>query len=316
MREALVEVLEWLRAGHRVALARVIEVGGSTPRGLGATLAMRDDGQIAGSVSGGCVESAVFAALRKVLDGDPPTTLTFPAKTDLWSVGLSCGGAIEVLVEPAPPEDVLATALNAPGVWITRLGGGQVPRHAWLPPGSTGAPARTGTTQWEGSPIFAQILRPADRLVVVGWTHIGQALNTLAKTVGFRTMVVEPRSALIQSRPLQPEPDEVLRDWPDQAIRHLRPDRRTFGVVLTHDAKLDVPALAELLRSEAAYVGFLGGTKTRAARLDELRQLGFDDAALQRLVSPVGLAIGAREPEEIAVSILAQVIQIRNALSD
>jgi xanthine dehydrogenase accessory factor len=316
MRETLVQVLEWLRAGHRVALARVIEVGGSTPRGLGATLAMRDDGQIVGSVSGGCVESAVFAALRKVLEGDPPTTLTFPARADPWSVGLSCGGAIRVLVEPAPEEDVLTAVLNDRGVWITYLGGVQPPRHEWLPTGTSGAPSRTGATEWKGIPVFAQVIRPADRLIVVGWTHIGQALNALAKAVGFRTTVIEPRSALIQSRPLQPEPDELSHDWPDQAIRRLSPDSRTFAVILTHDAKLDIPALSALLATEAPYVGFLGGTKTRAARLEELREMGFDDAALQRIVSPVGLAIGAREPEEIAVSILAQVIQIRNGLSD
>lgn len=307
-------VLEWLQAGHRVALSRVIEVGGSAPRGLGAPLAMRGDGRIVGSVSAGCVESAVFAALRNVLDGGTPQNLTFEGANEPWSVGLSCGGTIRVLVEPAPPEAVLRQVLDCRGVWITRLAATDEARHSWMPVGSAEAPGRTGLTEVSGTPVFAQIVRPSDRLVIIGWTHIAEALNAISKAVGLHTVLVEPREALIEARPFQPHPDELLREWPDEAVRRLGPDDRTFSVILTHDAKLDVPALSALLRSDAPYVGLLGGRKTREDRLGALRRMGFDDAALARVVSPVGLPIGARDPEEIAVSILAQVVQVRSAL--
>ena len=306
--------LAWARAGRGAALATVIETWGSAPRQPGSQLAISGDGQIMGSVSGGCVEGAVVVeALEAMVDG-VPRVLSFGVTDETaFSVGLACGGTIRVLVEPvAPWVDLLAevVAIRA----ARRAVGYAVDLNDWsralIQPAADAAVdlcLRQDKALIEGA-RFIVPHNPPLRLIVVGAVHIAQSLVAMARLAGYDPVVIDPRETFgAQAR----FPGEVVLDeWPDEALARLAPDARTAIVTLTHDAKLDDPAIRFALGSGCFYLGCLGSKKTHAARVERLLQAGFSEVQMGRIHAPVGLNIDAKTPAEIAISILAQMTAV------
>ncbi|WP_281967891.1 XdhC family protein [Roseovarius nanhaiticus] len=305
--------LDWHRAGRGAALATVVQTWGSAPRRIGAMLAVSGAGDMAGSVSGGCVEGAVVAeAIEAIAEGAARMLEYGVADGDAFAVGLACGGTIRVLVQPvgsALPEAVLAG--------LTEARAARVPAALVSP---QDAPPRVETSGHaerfrmdrsgfeEDGETFVAIHNPPLRLIVVGAVHIAQTLVPMAQAVGYDPVVIDPRSAFASAARFPGT--RLLDDWPDDGVRALGLDGRTALVLLTHDPKLDDPALTEALRSEVFYIGALGSTRTHAARLDRMRAAGFGEDDLARIHGPVGLDIGAAGPAEIALSILAQMTQV------
>lgn len=312
--------LDWHRTGSGAALATVVETWGSAPRAAGSQLAVSGAGEIMGSVSGGCVEGAVVTEALDALADGRPRLLTFGVSDDTaFEVGLACGGTIRVLVEPVgagpqalaePLLDGLVAARAARQAvavatdlttWARRL---VAPADA--PPGIA-ARFRSDRSGVEGAE-FVAIHNPPLRLVVVGAVHIAQALVPMARLAGYDPVLVDPREAFGSAARFPGE--RILHDWLDEALAALGLDARTAVVTLTHDPKIDDPAILTALASDVFYLGCLGSSRTNAKRVDRLAAAGVGPAALARIHAPVGLAIGARSPAEIAVSVLAEMTQV------
>lgn len=305
--------LAWHRAGRGAALATVVQTWGSAPRQAGSQLVVAGDGAMMGSVSGGCVEGAVIVAAQDALADGRPRDLTFGVSDDeAFAVGLACGGTIRVLVEPVGaglPEGVLDGIVSARAA--RRPVGYGVNLTTWdrrlLAPTDAPDRFRADRSGQDESGEVITIFNPPLRLVVVGAVHIAQALLPMARLAGFDPVLIDPRGAFGSAARFPGE--RVLDDWPDEAMAALAPDARTAVVTLTHDPKLDDPAIRAALGSPCFYLGCLGSTRTHAKRLDRLRAGGVSDADIARLRAPVGLDIGAKTPAEIAVSVLAQIVQ-------
>ena len=307
------QALAWHRAGQDAALATVVQTWGSAPRRVGAQLAVSGAGDMAGSVSGGCVEGAVVVAAQESIVTGQPALLEFGVSDgDAFAVGLACGGTIRVLVEPVGthlPESVLSDLVDARA---TRRAVAYVTGLDTPPRLETEGHAdrlridRSGFAPDETT--FIAIHNPPLRLIVVGAVHIAQALVPMARIAGYDPVVIDPRAAFASD---QRFPDTtLLEDWPDDAARALGLDARTAVVLLTHDPKLDDPALIEALHGDVFYIGALGSKRTHSARLERMTTQGFDAANLARIHGPIGLNIGASGPAEIAVSIMAQMTQV------
>ena len=319
--DELASALAWRGAGRGVALATVTSTWGSSPRPAGSLLVVNDRGAMVGSVSGGCIEASVVEAAQQVIADGAPQRLHFGVTDEMaWEVGLACGGEMDVFVERLAP----AAAPDDPA-WLVEL---QAERAAKRPvvasvdlrDGSrrilradeagdladdTREALRSDRAVRASDDRFLQPFNPPLRILVVGAVHIAQPLCRMAAEVGYAVTVVDPRGAFATPERF---PDVTLRrDWPDEALEALGIDTRTAVVTLTHDPKLDDPALAVALRSPAFYVGSLGSRRTQARRLERLAEQGLDADSLARIRGPVGLAIGARSPSEIAVSILAEI---------
>ncbi len=312
--------LDWHRAGKGAALATVVETWGSAPRPVGSQLAISGAAEIMGSVSGGCVEGAVVVeALEAIADGRP-RMLTFGVSNDeAFAVGLACGGTIRVLVEPvgdgraALPEAVLAelaaarAARRAVAVRMHPEAGGHRLLGREDADDALAARFRADRSGLEEDGSFSAIHNPPLRMVVVGAVHIAQPLVAMARLAGFDPFLVDPREAFGAAHRFPGE--AISHDWPDAALAAHGLDPRTAVVTLTHDPKLDDPAIIAALRSDVFYLGSLGSTRTHAKRVERLRDAGFTEADIARIHAPVGLDIGAKSPAEIAVSIMAQVVQ-------
>lgn len=305
--------LDWMQAGRKVALATVVETWGSAPRRVGAQLAISDEGTIEGSVSGGCVEGAVVAEALEALEDGAPRVLEYGVSDgDAFAVGLACGGTIRVMVEPVGP--VLPVAL------LEQLVAARAARERVAvvspPQESARRLVREGFEQrfrmdrsgFEEDGSFVTIHNPPLRMIIVGAVHIAQALVPMARLAGFDPLLVDPRPAFGSSERFPGE--AILDDWPDEAVTALGLDGRTALVLLTHDPKLDDPALMAALRSEVFYIGALGSTRTHAKRVARLDEAGFSGEEIGRIHAPVGLDIGAAGPAEIAVSILAECLTV------
>ncbi len=308
--------LAWHRAGQGAVLATVIETWGSAPRQAGSQLVISGAGEMMGSVSGGCVEGAVVVEALDALAEGRPRVLSFGvADETAFEVGLACGGTIRILVEPvgaaapALPETVLeeitvARAARAPVACVTDLESWE--RRLAGPEDAALAPRfRTDQSGLDEAGRMVTLHNPPLRLVVVGAVHIAQALLPMARLVGYDPHLVDPRAAFASQGRF---PGEVISlDWPDEALGAIGIDARTAVVTLTHDSKLDDPALITALRSDAFYIGALGSTRTHAKRLERLRASGLTEEDFERIHAPVGLNLGARSPAEIAVATLAQI---------
>lgn len=311
--------LDWHRAGVGAALATVVETWGSAPRPVGSQLAISGTGAIAGSVSGGCVEGAVVAEAVAALADGQPRVLGFDVSDDTaFANGLACGGRIRVLVEPVGEGGVALSAALLDRLAAARADGRPVALvtnlvdwgRALVRPGvdpEVDARLRADRSGLAPDGRFIAVHAAPLRLIVVGATHIAQPLIAIARTCGFAPVLIDPRSAFATAERFPETP--VLDDWPDEAIGKLAPDARSAIVTLTHDSKLDDPALIAALRSDAFYIGCLGSRRTHAARVERLAEAGLPPDRIARLQGPVGLAIGATSPAEIAVSIMAQIIQ-------
>lgn len=302
--------LGWVRDGRGAALATVVETWGSAPRPPGAQMAVSGDGAIAGSVSGGCVEAAVAVAAQDALADGWPRLLTYGVSDgDAFAVGLACGGTIRVLVEPVAPRPGLpeallhevVTARAARRALAVRTDLATWARELLAPPGHgpVAARFRSGRSGVDAG-VFTALHLPAPRLVVVGAVHIAQALVPMARIAGFAPLVIDPRPAFATAERFPGA--EVIAEWPQEALPPL--DAHTALAALTHDPKIDDPALRAALAGPAFYIGALGSRRTHAARRDRLADAG--DPA--RIHGPIGLDIGAASPAEIAVAILAEVV--------
>ncbi|MGK8236228.1 XdhC family protein [Roseovarius sp. MS2] len=304
--------LAWHRAGKGAALATVVETWGSAPRRVGSQLAISGAGEIAGSVSGGCVEGAVVVEAVEAIETGKPVLLDYGVSDgDAFAVGLACGGTIRVLVEPigsVMPEAllsdlVLARDARVPVAYVTGPDGRRLEREGH------GARFRMDRSGFEeDGATFVAIHNPPLRLIIVGAVHIAQALVPMARIAGYDPLLIDPRESFGSETRFPGE--TVVQDWPDEGVRAFGLDARSALVLLTHDPKLDDPALIEALRSEVFYIGALGSTRTHAKRVARLQEAGFSEAEIARIHGPIGLDIGAAGPSEIAVSILAEMTRV------
>ncbi len=284
-------------AGAPLALATVTSTWGSAPRPRGSHMLVHEDGRFEGSVSGGCVESDILATAADVVAGAPFALKRYGvADAAAWEVGLPCGGEIEVMVQRVDAENFdpalfdAIEAANAEGQAVTLT-----------------TDLTSGRTQVGEGDGFVNRYDPPRRLLIVGAVQIAQGLAGMARELGIATTVIDPRARFLTEERF---PGVTLDDrWPDEALAALKPDAATAVVTLSHDIKIDDPALIEALRSPAAYVGALGSRRSHAARLERLATVGFAPADLDRIDGPVGLDIGAIGPSEIALSIAAAMVR-------
>jgi xanthine dehydrogenase accessory factor len=309
--------LSWHRAGEGAVLATVLETWGSAPRPVGSQLVISGSGQMMGSVSGGCVEGAVVAEALEALADGTPRLLTFGVSDETaFAVGLACGGTIRIMVvpvgqhlTPAMLEQIVAARaarraialVTDTATWAARLSDG-------ADDPAVQARFRTDRAGMEDDGTFIAICNPPLRLIIVGAVHIAQPLVQMARSCSYDPTLIDPRDAFGSAARFPGE--TILSDWPDEALAALAPDARTAIVTLTHDPKLDDPAIRVALAAPVFYLGCLGSTRTHARRVDRLRAAGFSDDQIARIHAPVGLNIGAKSPAEIALSILAQMTQV------
>ncbi|HUX20671.1 MAG TPA: XdhC/CoxI family protein [Spirochaetia bacterium] len=336
MREIINEVDRWIGSGEqRITVATVLKTYGSAPRGVGGKLAVAGDGRICGSISGGCVESAIIEEGLKMEPSSPPRVLHFETSNEsAWEVGLPCGGTIDVLLENLEIEHyrflkerveanewafsvtILEGELRGRKISFDRKGnsfGLAGPLAGALGDGlrklASKFESSTRATTDDGIELFVEAIRPAPTLVLVGGVHIAIALVAFAKTLGYRTIVVDPRQTFGSAERF-PDVDRLIRRWPDEAFEQFEITPETSVVVLTHDPKLDDPALYRTLKSPAFYIGALGSNRTQENRKKRLMEMGFSEGELSRIHGPVGLDIDASTPEEIALSIITELVAL------
>ena len=285
--------------GEKMAIATVVSTWGSAPRPKGSHMLVHADGRFEGSVSGGCVESDILATAADVIAGAPFQLRNYGvADAAAWEVGLPCGGEIAVMVQPVSAEGFDPELFDR--IADARDQGDALTVTTDLATGHSDArPAETGE-------VFVNRYDPPRRLLIVGAVQIAQALAGLARELGIATVVIDPRARFLTDERF---PGVTLDDrWPDEAIAALRPGPSTAVVTLSHDIKIDDPALIAALATDAAYVGALGSRKSHAARRERLASEGVTAEAIDRIDAPVGIDIGAIGPSEIALSIAAAMI--------
>ncbi len=305
MREIAAEYSAWRQEGERLALATVVSTWGSSPRPLGSRLLVSASGGMAGSVSNGCIEGAVFEELQKTLRNGEARLIDFGVADDLaFEVGLACGGHIQLFLQKATEQHDRAVELvvaERPFTLLTDLTSGEVE----LLPG----PPATELPRREGDRFEEPFGRPP-HLIIVGAIHIAIPLHRLARVMGYRVTVVDARSQFATEERF-PEAAEIVIAWPDDALKGMEVDRSTAVVILTHDPKFDLPALRSVLKTGAGYIGAIGSRQTSQNRLQQLRSEGFSDEQLACIHGPIGLDLGGRGAEETALAILAEMTAVR-----
>jgi xanthine dehydrogenase accessory factor len=326
-REIIATALDWARSGKRVALATVVATWGSSPRATGSRLAVDQDGRFIGSVSGGCVEGEILATAEEVIASGQPALREFGvSNAKAWSVGLACGGAIRIFVERIEDCDFLQSLIEDAGdgrdtATVIALESGERTRfdadlspEAWL--GAWDDPTRhaLSTAAKKGNDalvetprglFFLELWRAPLRLAIVGAVHIAQALAPIATLAGYQVTLIDPRPAFADEARFPGA--RILAAWPEDVLPDFRLDSRTALVALSHEPRIDDPALMAALRSPAFYIGALGSRGSAEKRRARLRAQGAADEALARIHGPIGLAIGAATPAEIAIAISAEL---------
>jgi xanthine dehydrogenase accessory factor len=331
VKDVVEEIKAWSGRGERIALATVIDVQRSAPRPPGAKMAITEQGEIAGAVSGGCVEGAVIEIAERVLAGEAPRLVHYGiADSDAWDVGLPCGGEIDVWVqeyssgrfaeiasEGGRAAEVTLLEGAAPGAKLLVEADGARSGTLGAPELDDEAVRAASEVLWaerseRRGPLFIDVVAPAPRLVLFGAVDIAAYLCTLARVAGWRSYVVDPRARFATPERF-PDAEEVIAAWPEEAFARIGGiDPATSIAVLTHDPKLDDAALIIALRSPARFVGAMGSRRAQAARRERLLAAGFGDDELERLSAPLGLDLGAISAEETALSILAEVVAERH----
>ena len=290
MKEIAADLRRWRRRGdEQVGLATVVATRGSAPRPVGSKLAISEQGELAGSVSGGCVENEVYEAARGVMGGERARVLSYGISDEqAWSVGLPCGGEIDVFVEQLPLADAEELAARVErGERFTRT-----------------------TVLDEHGTEFVEEFGPPPLLLVFGAVDTAEALCKAARQLGWRTVVADAR-AKFATRERIPSADELIVEWPNEVFAQVAPDDTTAVVVLTHESRFDIPALIGALRSEAFYVGALGARRNQERRHARLLEEGLGEEEIDRIAGPTGLDIGAESPAETAISILGEILAVR-----
>ena len=341
MREILADLAHWEENDEEIAVATLVRVRGSAPRLPGARLCVTRSGRMAGSVTAGCVESDVFDRALQVLDGGKPVVASYGIDDEVGlQVGLSCGGSIDILIEPLPADAAWqavrqavqdgrpsALAIGLEPISLLGLKVGVLGDGTWvgsIDPGldqqvadegrrlSAQGGTRVLTLPWPGgeATVYLEGFPPLLRLFIVGAQHTAVPLCQMAKRLGFRVSVIDPRRAFASLERF-PEADDLIRAWPGEVLDEESLDVSSFLVILTHDPKFDLPALAPALRSSARYIGVVGSKVTQERRKLRLREQGFGEKEIARIRGPIGLDIGARTPEETALAILAEMLAVR-----
>ena len=318
MKDVLPEIERWRARGDRVALATVIATRRSAPRPVGSKLAVSESGEMAGSVSGGCVESDVYEHAKEVLGGVAPRLVSYGIPDEFaFTVGLPCGGEIDVWVDEPDSEllEQLAEVVEGDERAVVLIdledGTSRLVREGESQ--ATDELIRSGhgkVVELEGRRVFADVFGPPPRMLVYGAVDTADALCAAAKGIGWHAIVADARGRFATKERL-PNADEIIVGWPEDALSQVAPDRTTAIVVLTHDDKFDVPMLVGALASDAFYIGALGSRRNQERRRERLLEAGVDEDALERISGPAGLDVGAQTPAETAVSILAEIMAIR-----
>lgn len=338
MKEFLPQIHAFLKENKKLVIATVIKTWGSAPRQPGACMIISDAGDIVGSVSGGCVEGAVWKKAQEVFANGKSQYLKFGVSDDeAWAVGLSCGGSIEVFVE-------MFLAHTSPHIWkvlendlqndktvvlMTALDT-HAPRHLLIEvpkknrtdDNKNGArainaiesPRQRKNEVFENDGIlwWTQVFPKKSQLIIIGAAHITVDLVQLANSFDFETIVIDPRGIFSEKTNFPTPPDQLFSDWPDEVLPNFDLDNHTYAVLLTHDPKIDDQALHRLLKSEVAYIGALGSKKTHEKRIQRLLAAGFSENQIQKIHAPIGVDIQAKSAKEIALSIIAELIKIKN----
>jgi xanthine dehydrogenase accessory factor len=344
MDTTLADIEGWLANEQSVALATVVQTWGSSPRRVGAKMALTASGQVCGSVSGGCVEGAVYDTGLDVIKTGQPRLLHFGVSNETaWDVGLACGGSIDVFVQRLDREwyaalrplihadrsSVVVTVISGA---IDLLGRQLIVTHGDQTIGSiapdldravlaaaqdvlcTGKSQRFTLSAAEPLEVFLDAIAPALEIITVGGVHIAIALTQIAKVMGYRTIVIDPRGVFGTAARF-PHVDRLIHAWPDEALKQINLSCLSAVVMLTHDPKLDDPALTIVLPSEAFYIGALGSRVTQEQRRHRLLAAGISETNLAKLHGPVGINLGGQTPEEVALAVMAEIVAVRNGHS-
>lgn len=314
--EVLRSALQWLQQGHELALVTVLKTWGSSPRPPGSLLVIRRDGQMCGSVSGGCVEEDLLQRYRDGQIGNDRLSNSYPTRIDYGvnreeatRYGLPCGGRLELLLEELQDGYELQELLTA--LQSRQL----TARHVDLQSGKVTLEAARAEQDFVYTPAFVRkVFGPQWNMLLIGAGHLSQYVSGMALMLGYKVMVCDPREEY--ARGWQVDGTELTSLMPDDAVQAFANTPRSIVLALTHDPKLDDMALLDALQSEAFYVGAIGSLRNCEARRKRLMQLGITTSQLQGLHAPVGLAIGSHTPPEIAVSILAEITRERNVASE
>lgn len=335
MNEQIKIMSGWLGQQRPFVLARVIKTWGSSPRPIGSILLISDRGEMSGSVSGGCVEGAVAKEALQVLEGGRSKLLQFGVTDeDAWSVGLSCGGQLEVFLQKVDPNkiwnalidshdsnqgSILVSPIQEVKTYDTLLSPtgdfqGQKISEEIKESAIRAFQQRTHQIiETGGLRYFIQVFPRKPQLLVIGAAHITVDLVSLASKYGFETIVIDPRGYFTENTTFDKQPDQLIEAYPSEVLQDFSLDAYTFCAILSHDPKIDDDALEILLPSNVAYIGALGSNKNQAKRRSRLLEKGFSEDQIKQIHGPIGADINARSAAEIALSIMAQIIQVKNA---
>jgi len=341
MKEFVDTIEKWQGASVPFAIATVIKTWGSSPRPVGSQMLIAENGEIAGSVSGGCVEGFVAQEAMEVLKTDAPKYLEYGVTDDdAWAVGLSCGGRIEIMLEPSPAHaqdssehdafNALFDCLksNSPCIWISNYSKEGNSHYALKPDGKGAGTKMTGNilaigkeaydhrahqlVEDDSGRTFIQVFPGRSRMFIIGVAHITTHLISLASQFDFETVVIDPRSFFTENTQFIKVPDQTFKEYPAQVLKNFNIDAYSYAVILSHDPKIDDNALEVLLRSDVAYIGALGSKKTHAKRINRLKEKGFTDEEIARIRAPIGIDINAKSPQEIALAVMGEIIAEKN----
>ncbi|HFA50614.1 MAG TPA: XdhC/CoxI family protein [Bacteroidetes bacterium] len=341
MKELLETIENWTDQKKPFAIATVIKTWGSSPRPVGSSLLVSESMEMAGSVSGGCVEGAVIKAALPLIENGAAHQLQFGVTNEeAWTVGLTCGGKVTVFVErfmafdDRPEEQAVWEKLhlclrqNEPCVLLSKLVDGKGAHSLVLPDGQTVGHAISEALKKETlraygerknqvielgrSQYFAQIFPRKSQMLIIGAAHITAHLVQLASLYHFETIVIDPRGVFANKTQFVHPPDQLFEKYPSEVLSGLELDAYTYAVILSHDPKIDDNALHVLLKSKVGYIGALGSRKTHAKRVARLQVAGFSENEIGRVRAPVGVDINAKSPGEIALSVMAEIIKTKN----
>lgn len=297
---------EWGKK-DRLAVARVIGTWGSSPRPVGSALIIDDDYKMFGSVSGGCVEGSVLKEAKRLMGRGGGKILSFGVSNeDAWSVGLSCGGKLEVYLQILEKDDFRRELFqkienNESVIWNTVIEDTAAVQNS------------IGDKIVDEENVFSHEIRRKSQMIIIGAAHISSALITLAKFYEFETIVIDPRTTFTEKVNFNDAPDRIHSDYPSEILEEYTLDNETYAVILSHDPKIDDNALQILLKNDLAYIGALGSKRTHAKRVQRLSNEGFTEVQIKLIHAPIGIDINSRTPKEIALSIMAEIILVKNA---
>jgi xanthine dehydrogenase accessory factor len=333
MKEYQRQIQQWWHEGKRVTLARVIQTWGSSPRPVGSCMFISSEGEMLGSVSGGCVEGAVVKEAKLVLESGQAKRLHYGVSDDdAWAVGLSCGGKLDVFIQPWNDDHIVRELTyrlenNEGCTLVTKLSDGNTTNVLFFDLRGQGADIpdkfelkvresylqrTTRTITQSDGDYFTQIFPPRSKMLIIGAAHITTDLVKLAHEFDFETIVIDPRKTFAEKTLFSIQPDQIFQAFPSEVFHDLKLDAYTYAVILSHDPKIDDDALKILLRSDVAYIGALGSTRNHEKRAKRLQEAGFSETEIAKINAPIGVDINAQGAKEIALSIMGAVVKAKN----